>query len=140
MRRWFLSYNSIDLPVVERLDGILRLQVPDTEIFFAPKALRAGGYWLPKLEAETISCGPINTLKDTFADPQVQARGMEIKMHHPGAGREVSLVGSPIKMSETKVEYRHAPPKLGQHTNDVLRDVLGMDDATVADLKERGII
>jgi len=54
MRRWFLSYNSIDLPLVERLEGILRLQVPDTEIFFAPKALRAGGYWLPKL-AEAIA-------------------------------------------------------------------------------------
>ncbi len=54
MRRWFLSYNSIDLPVVERLEGILRLQVAETEIFFAPKALRAGGYWLPKL-AEAIA-------------------------------------------------------------------------------------
>ena len=53
MQRWFLSYNSIDLPVVERLEGILRLQVKDTEIFFAPKKLRAGGYWLPKL-AEAI--------------------------------------------------------------------------------------
>ncbi len=54
MRRWFLSYNSIDLPVVEQLDGLLRSQIPDTEIFFAPKTLRAGGYWLPKL-AEAIA-------------------------------------------------------------------------------------
>ncbi len=54
MRRWFLSYNSIDLPVVEQLDGLLRKQIPDTEIFFAPKTLRAGGYWLPKL-AEAIA-------------------------------------------------------------------------------------
>ncbi len=54
MRRWFLSYNSIDLPTVEQLDGILRGQLPDTEIFFAPKTLRAGGYWLPKL-AEAIA-------------------------------------------------------------------------------------
>ncbi len=54
MRRWFLSYNSIDLPVVEQLDSLLRSQIPDTEIFFAPKTLRAGGYWLPKL-AEAIA-------------------------------------------------------------------------------------
>ena len=54
MRRWFLSYNSIDLAVVEQLDGLLRNQIPDTEIFFAPKTLRAGGYWLPKL-AEAIA-------------------------------------------------------------------------------------
>jgi tetratricopeptide (TPR) repeat protein len=54
MRRWFLSYNSVDLPIVEQLEGRLRQQIPDTEIFFAPKALRAGGYWLPKL-AEAIA-------------------------------------------------------------------------------------
>ncbi len=54
MRRWFLSYNSIDLPVVEQLESLLRGQIPDTEIFFAPKTLRAGGYWLPKL-AEAIA-------------------------------------------------------------------------------------
>ena len=54
MQRWFLSYNSIDLAVVEQLDGLLRSQIPDTEIFFAPKTLRAGGYWLPKL-AEAIA-------------------------------------------------------------------------------------
>ena len=54
MRRWFLSYNSVDLPVVEQLEGLLRSQVSDTEIFFAPKNLRAGGYWLPKL-AEAIA-------------------------------------------------------------------------------------
>lgn len=97
-------------------------------------------YWLPKLEAETISCGPINTLKDTFADPQVQAREMEIKMVHPGTGGPVSLVGSPIKMSSTKVEYRHAPPLLGQHTNDVLKELLELDDAAIASLKENGAI
>jgi tetratricopeptide (TPR) repeat protein len=54
MRRWFLSYNSIDLPVVEQLAGRLHSQIPDTAIFFAPKTLRAGGYWLPKL-AEAIA-------------------------------------------------------------------------------------
>ena len=101
---------------------------------------KPSNYWLPKLEAETISCGPINTLDQAFADPQVQAREMEIKMTHPGTGGPVSLVGSPIKMSETKVEYRHAPPLLGQHTDDVLKEVLNMDDAAIANLKGRGAI
>lgn len=103
-------------------------------------AAQPTSYWLPRLEAETISCGPINTLKDTFADPQVQAREMEIKMVHPGTGGPVSLVGSPIKMSSTKVEYRHAPPLLGQHTNDVLKELLELDDTAIASLKESGAI
>jgi glutaryl-CoA transferase len=97
-------------------------------------------YWLPKLEAETISCGPINTLSQTFADPQVQAREMEIKMTHPGVGRPVSLVGSPIKMSATQVAYRHAPPLLGQHTDEVLQEVLELDQAAIAKLRDGGAI
>ena len=54
MRTWFLSYNSVDLPVAEQLEGLLRERIPDASVFFAPKALRAGGYWLPKL-AEAIA-------------------------------------------------------------------------------------
>jgi crotonobetainyl-CoA:carnitine CoA-transferase CaiB-like acyl-CoA transferase len=97
-------------------------------------------HWLPRLEAETISCGPINTISQTFADPQVQAREMEIKMTHPGVGSPVSLVGSPIKMSRTKVSYRHGPPKLGQHTDEVLQEVLELDQAAIAKLRDGGAI
>ena len=50
------------------------------------------------------------------------------------------MIGSPIKMSETPVEYRHAPPMLGQHTDQVLRELLGMDDAELAALREKGVI
>jgi crotonobetainyl-CoA:carnitine CoA-transferase CaiB-like acyl-CoA transferase len=91
--------------------------------------------WIETLEAVGVPCGPINTLADVFADPQVKARGMRIEMPHRNAGN-VSLVGSPIRLSETPVEYRNPPPELGEHTETVLRRVLNMDDRTIAKLKQ----
>ena len=64
-----------------------------------------------------------------FDDPQIQHREMEISMPHPLSGiGEVSLIGSPVKMSATPVTYRHAPPTLGQHTAEILEKLLGMDE------------
>jgi len=102
---------------------------------------KPSNYWLPKLEEASISCGPINTLDQTFADPQVKAREMKIEMAHPATGsRPIKMVGSPFKLSDTPVEYRHAPPLLGQHTDDVLQEVLGLDMAAIAKLKSSGAV
>jgi crotonobetainyl-CoA:carnitine CoA-transferase CaiB-like acyl-CoA transferase len=86
-------------------------------------------YWLDGLEKLHVPCGPVNTIKDVFDDPQIQHREMEISMPHPLSGKgEVSLIGSPVKMSETPVSYRNAPPTLGQHTDEILEEILGMDE------------
>ncbi|MGN6230512.1 MAG: CaiB/BaiF CoA transferase family protein [Trinickia sp.] len=80
--------------------------------------------WVAAMEAAGVPCGPINTLDRVFADPHVQARGARIEMPHPLA-KEVPLVANPIRLSESPVQYRHAPPTLGQHTEEVLSDWLG---------------
>ncbi|MCH2265722.1 MAG: CoA transferase [SAR324 cluster bacterium] len=98
-------------------------------------------YWLEQLEKLQVPCGPVNTVKDVFDDPQIQHREMEISMPHPLAGKgEVSLIGSPLKMSETPVSYRNAPPTLGQHTNQILEELLGMDEVECRKLAEKGIV
>lgn len=79
--------------------------------------------WIAALEAEAVPCGPINRLDQVFADPQVQARGLKIDMQHPTFGA-VPLVANPIRLSATPVQYRHAPPVLGEHTIEVLADWL----------------
>jgi crotonobetainyl-CoA:carnitine CoA-transferase CaiB-like acyl-CoA transferase len=96
-------------------------------------------WWVERLEGLKIGCGPINTLKQVFADPHVQARGMEVQMQH-SSGAEVTVIANPVRLSETPADYRIAPPLLGEHTSEVLQDLLGMDAATFADLKARGII
>jgi len=97
--------------------------------------------WLAELEKRTIGCGPINTVDQVFADPHVKARGMVIGMKHDAVGgREVPLVASPLRLSETPVSYRHTPPVLGADTEAVLRSVLDMDDAELAKLREQGVI
>jgi len=90
--------------------------------------------WLASLEAAKVPSGPINDLADVFADPQVQAREMTTRLPHPLAG-EVTLVASPMKFSATPVQYRRAPPLLGEHTAEVLRE-FGIDATEFAALRQ----
>lgn len=86
-----------------------------------------------------MPCGPINSLADVFADPQVAARGMRVDMAHAGVG-SVALVANPVKFSATPVEYRQAPPGLGEHTEQILKRVLDLDDGQIAALKSSNVI
>jgi crotonobetainyl-CoA:carnitine CoA-transferase CaiB-like acyl-CoA transferase len=95
--------------------------------------------WLSALEAAGVPCGPINDLGEVFEDPQVVARRMQIDLSHPGGG-VVKLVANPIKMSGTPVEARVHPPMLGEHTAQVLRDVLGYGDQRIAELVDRKVV
>lgn len=95
--------------------------------------------WVTELEKAGVPCGPINDLAQVFADPQVVARGLAIELPH-ALGGTVPLVASPIRLSETPVQYRRAPPLLGEHTQSVLRDVLGMSDEAVAVLREAQVL
>ena len=102
---------------------------------------KPSAYWLEALEKIKITCGPINNIDQVFDDAQVAARGMKIEMNHPATGGEpLSLIGSPSKMSVTEVSYRHAPPMLGQHTEEVLEELLGLDAAECNRLREQGVI
>ncbi|MCH8997518.1 MAG: CoA transferase [Proteobacteria bacterium] len=102
---------------------------------------QASRHWIEGLAARNVSCGPINTLDQVFADPQVVARGMKLEMPHPAVGgAPVPLIASPIRMSATPPSYRHPPPMLGQHTDEVLGELLGLDQAELAGLRERGVI
>lgn len=95
--------------------------------------------WIALLEDAGVPCGPINRLDDVFNDPQVKARGMQITLPHPSAG-SVKLVGSPMKLSATPPDYQSPPPLLGQHTDQILKSVLGYDDEQLSQLRQRGII
>ncbi len=94
--------------------------------------------WVDALEAAGLPCGPVNTIDRVFADPHVLHRGMKISMAHPA--RSAPLIGSPLKLSETPVTFRRPPPTLGQHTDDVLDNVLKVGPEQRAALRERGII
>ncbi len=95
--------------------------------------------WIEALEALKIGCGPINTLEQVFADPHVKAREMVVEMAH-GSGETVQVIANPVKLSATPPSYRSAPPVLGEHTQDVLTDVLKMSASDIAALKEKGIV
>ena len=95
--------------------------------------------WVAQLESAGVPCGPINDLAQMFQDPQVLARGLALSIPHPLAG-SVPQVASPIRLSETPVEYRQAPPLLGEHTEAVLSELLGLDEQAVRQLRAAGVL
>ncbi|HGM5583487.1 TPA: CaiB/BaiF CoA transferase family protein [Pseudomonas putida] len=95
--------------------------------------------WVAELERAGVPCGPINDLAQMFQDPQVVARGLKVDVPHPLAGN-VPQVASPIRLSRTPVEYRRAPPLLGEHTQAVLEEVLGLEAEVVQGLREAGVL
>ena len=98
-------------------------------------------WWVEQLEALKIGCGPINKLSEVFADPQVVARGMVLELPHASAeGGSIKVIANPVRLSETPVDYRISPPTLGEHTGEVLADLLGMTEEDVAGLRERGVV
>ena len=99
-------------------------------------------WWIEKLEALKIGCGPINRLADVFSDPQVEARKMVFEMPHPALpeGAAMKLIANPVRLSETPVNYRDPPPMLGAHTDAVLARLLGLGDAEIALLRAREVI
>jgi crotonobetainyl-CoA:carnitine CoA-transferase CaiB-like acyl-CoA transferase len=100
---------------------------------------RSRADWIALLEDVGVPCGPINDIADVFANPQVQAREMAIDLPHPSAGT-VKLVRSPMRMSATPAGSDLPPPLLGQHTHEVLREVVGMSAADIAALRASGVV
>jgi crotonobetainyl-CoA:carnitine CoA-transferase CaiB-like acyl-CoA transferase len=95
--------------------------------------------WVKALEAAGVPNGPINNLEQVFQEPQAVARGLRIQMQHPLAG-EISLIRSPMRFSETPIEHKLPPPLLGQHTDEILRGMLGRSDEDIARLRTEGAI
>lgn len=103
-------------------------------------AQKPSQHWLEGLENIKVSCGPIHRIDEVFDNEQVLAREMKIQMDHSLSPEPVDLIGNPIKMSETPATYRRPPPTMGQHTDDVLSELLDMSKEEREELKKRGII
>lgn len=102
-------------------------------------ATRTRDAWVEALEACGVPCGPINDIEQAFGSEQAVHRGAAREIAHPVAG-VAPTVASPLRLSATPVQYDHAPPTLGEHTNAVLREVLGLDDAKISELVQAGVI
>jgi crotonobetainyl-CoA:carnitine CoA-transferase CaiB-like acyl-CoA transferase len=100
---------------------------------------RAAAHWLAACEAAGVPAAPVNDVAQAFASPQAAARGLRLDLPHPTAGT-VPLVANPIRFSATPVSYDHPPPLLGQHTDAILRERLGLRDDDIAELRRRGVL
>jgi CoA:oxalate CoA-transferase len=96
-------------------------------------------YWLARLESKRIPCAPVNSLSQALSDEQVLHRNMVVDLEHPD-GSKTKGPGNPIKLSRTNDEMFTPAPMLGQHTEEVLKELLGYSSETIAQLKEQGYI
>ncbi|OEO24881.1 CoA-transferase [Pseudomonas sp. J237] len=95
--------------------------------------------WIAELEQAGVPCGPINDLQQVFADEQVVARGLRVDIAHSLGGTAPS-VASPIRLSASPVQYRNAPPLLGEHTDEVLQNWLSLSAEEIAELREGRVL
>jgi len=100
---------------------------------------RPSGHWLPALAAAGVPCGLINDMGEVFEEPQVEHRGLRVEIPHP-AGVPCPTVASPMRFSSTPIAYDRPPPRLGEHTGEVLRHILGLSEAEIDQLSTRGVI
>ena len=96
-------------------------------------------HWITTLGASGIPCGRINSVAQALSEPHAIAREMVRTVQHPTAG-EVKMVGIPFRFSDTPPSIRRAPPTLGQHTEQVLRDALNLSDARIDELRAAKVI
>ncbi len=95
--------------------------------------------WLDQIQEAGLPCGPINTVPEVFNHPQREARGLVQEVEHSSAGK-ISLTGFPYKLSRTPAEIHQAPPRLGEHNQEILVDLLGYSLAEMNEMGEKGII
>jgi crotonobetainyl-CoA:carnitine CoA-transferase CaiB-like acyl-CoA transferase len=95
---------------------------------------------LQMLDGELIPAGPINEMHEVFADPQVISRGLVVEQNLFNGGPPAKMIGNPIRFSRTPIAYSGAPPRLGAHTAEVLRDNLAMSEQEMNRLTEQGVI
>ncbi len=131
-------YASNTLRVKHRTDLIPAME--------AVTRTRTTAEWVALLEDKAVPCGPINTVAQAFDDPQVKARGLAVTLPRWKAGEEagdgvehITGVASPLRLSATPPVLRNAPPALGQHTDEVLRE-MGLDAARIAALRAQGVV
>jgi len=99
---------------------------------------RQTAYWIGALRDAQVPCGPINDLADVFSGPYAAERHLVLALPHPVAGSAPG-VANPVRFSDTPVDYRLAPPTLGQHTSAILRDTLGYSDSEIDELRQSGV-
>ncbi len=104
-----------------------------------PMKARTTSEWVEALESAAVPCGPINTIDHVFENPQVLARGLQIGLTRSD-GVQVPGVANPIQMSGTPIEYDKPPPMLGDGTERVLGEILGLSAARISELRQAGIV
>ncbi len=144
-RQWAILCNVIDRPELKDdprfVDNSSRVanRAVLREVLDGAFAARDAAEWLAEFRSAGLPCGPINSVPEVFQHPQAEARSFVLEAEHPTAGT-VRFPGFPYKLSATPAAIRRPPPRLGEHTEEVLQDLLGYAAEEVSALREREVV
>jgi crotonobetainyl-CoA:carnitine CoA-transferase CaiB-like acyl-CoA transferase len=144
-RQWAILCDTIGQPELRQdprfADNSLRVTHRSAlrEVLDAAFSARDAEEWLTRFREAGLPCGPINTVPEVFEHPQAEVRQLVIRAEHPTCGA-LAFTGFPYKLSETPATLRLPPPMLGEHTIDILQDLLGYSPGDVARLREQRVI
>jgi crotonobetainyl-CoA:carnitine CoA-transferase CaiB-like acyl-CoA transferase len=127
-----------DKRFIQNRDRVAHREIVDGMIIAALKSDNADA-WIVKLQAAGVPCGKINSVKQALDDPQAAARRMVETVEHPTIGA-LKMLGTPFKLKGTPTSVRRAPPTLGQHADEILREELDYDAGKVAALRRDKVI
>ena len=134
-----VNIPEFDDPVFDGQPGRFAAREMITEKLNEVLATNTVAHWVAELEAKRIPCAPVNRFSQALSDQQVLHRNMVIDLEHP-SGKSTKGPGNPIKLSRTNEESFSAAPLLGQHTDDVFKELLGYDDQALEQLRSKGVI
>ena len=144
-RQWHMLCEVVERPEIEddprfvsNQDRVANREAL-AELLNEAFSSRDADEWLAKLQAVGLPCGPINTIPDVFDHPQAEARDLKVAVEHPTIG-VLEMPGIPYKLSNTPAEVHRPPPLLGEHTEEILTDLLGYSEEEVASLQEQGAV
>ncbi len=144
-RQWAILCGVIDRPDLKDdprfVDNSSRVanRAALREVLDGAFVARDAAEWLAEFRGAGLPCGPINAIPEVFQHPQAEARSLVLEAEHPTAGK-VQFPGFPYKLSATPAAIRRPPPRLGEHTEEVLQELLDYRSADIAAFRDRGVI
>ena len=134
-----LKIKKLKNPTFANQQGRLKNQKLIEELINARLATQNSSFWLNRLNEVRVPCAPVNNFSKALSDEQVLQRNMVVEVDHPSGGK-IKMPGNPVKLSNSTDKYFSPPPMLGEHTEEILHDLIGYNQTKIKNLRKKKIV
>ncbi|SVB49572.1 uncharacterized protein METZ01_LOCUS202426 [marine metagenome] len=134
-----LKIEKLKNPTFANQQGRLKNQKLIEELINARLATQNSSFWLNRLNEVRVPCAPVNNFSKALSDEQVLQRNMVVEVDHPSGGK-IKMPGNPVKLSNSTDKYFSPPPMLGEHTEEILHELIGYNQTKIKNLRKKKIV